>query len=605
MKALKHQPGSLRKIMTVIGRTGAVLFGVGIASSLVLSVIEYGIAIFLMLFLFTLGFVNHSQLPSWLPFDILSLPPIAIWGGLFLIVVVRAAGEIVAYQSKIMLTELVHARMRMILGYQLLKQEDRSSFLPLSRINLYMTEIFPKATSFIFHCNQFVSFCIQVIMISAGMIFLARAEALVGIAGLCIMGYLVMRFNRITNRISQKVPEAQESIERSKVRVARNWLLIKVLRLQDKEYENYLKSVFLYYKNSVVAYFFGNLGGSLLPILGVALIAVIVLMNYHLLKTPAVNLAAFLYLFVQFQQRVASGSNLIGGLFTYRVQFRESVDLFSSLPPADLEEALRPERKFSLLKGSLTMNALSGAKTVDEKITADIIETSPPSVTLRNVTFSWPTMGRPVFEDLSLDIAEGSQFGIVGPNGSGKSTLLALILGILRPSKGQVFLGGIKADEYVKHNPGSIGYVGTEPYLIYGTIRENLTYGLKGRVAEDDLLKALEVVKLDDFVAGIPDGLEHVIEENGEGLSSGQKQRLTIARAFLRKPSLLVLDEPSANLDSASEAVVISALENLRRLCTVIIVSHKPEVLRNADSVFDMGSLQTLPTAGATNPGEI
>ena len=587
--------------MTVIGRTGTVLFGVGIASSILLSVIEYGIAIFLMLFLFTLGFVNSTQLPSWLPFNVLSLSPFAIWGGLFLIVVVRAAGEIIAYQSKIILTELVHARMRMILGYQLLKQENRSSFLPLSQINFYMTEIFPKATSFIFYCNQFVLFCIQVIMISAGMIFLAWAEALVGIAGLCIMGYLVMRLNRITNRVSQKVPEAQASIERSKVRVVRNWLLIKVLRLQEREYENYLKSVFLYYRNSVVAYFFGNLGGSLLPILGVVLIAIVVLMNFHLFKTPAVNLAAFLYLFMQFQQRVANGSNLIGGLFTCRIQFRESINLFSSLTPADLKEALCPESKFSLLKGSLTMDASSGSKTVNKNITTDIIKAYPPSVSLRNVTFSWLPLGKPVFEDLSLDIAAGSQFGIVGPNGSGKSTVLAVILGILSPSKGQVFLGGINADEYFKHNHGSIGYVGTEPYLIYGTIRENLTYGLKGRVSEDDLLKALEVVKLDDFVAGIPGGLDHIIEENGEGLSSGQKQRLTIARAFFRKPSLLVLDEPSANLDNESEAVVINALDNIRGLCTVIIVSHKPEVLRNADSIFYMESLQTLSAEGTAN----
>jgi ABC-type multidrug transport system fused ATPase/permease subunit len=586
--------------MMVLGRTGAVLFGIGIVSSFILSVIEYCIAIFLMLFLVTLGFVNPSQLPSWLPLKILTFSPFSIWGGLFLVIVVRAAGEIITYQSKIMLTEIVHARMRMILGYQLLMQETRLYVMPLSQINLYMAELFPRATSFIFYCSQFITFCIQMIMISGGMLFLARNEAMIGIAGLCVMGYAVIRFNRLTNKISQRVPEAQARIEQSKIRVVRNWLLIKVLRLQDKEYENYLKSVSLYYKNSVAAYFFGNLGGSLLPILGVVLIAIVVLMSFHIFKTPAVNLAAFLYLFVQFQQRVANGSNLIGGLFTYRVQFRDSVNLFSSLPPADLEKAIRPEKMFSLLKGNLNLDTLSGSKKTDEKILAGIVETSPPSVALRNVTFSWPTMGKPVFEDLCLDIAEGSQFGIVGPNGSGKSTLLTLILGILRPSNGQVFLGGIKADEYVKHNHESIGYVGAEPYLIHGTIRENITYGLKGRVSEDDILKALRVVKLDDFVAGIPNGLEYMIEENGEGLSAGQKQRLTLARAFFRKPSLLVLDEPSANLDSASEAVVINALENLRGLCTMIIVSHKPEVLRGADSVFDMGSLQTLQTAGET-----
>ncbi len=589
----------------VLGRTGMVLFGLGILSSFVLSIIEYCIAIFLMLFLVTMGFVNSSQLPSWLPLKILTFSPLSIWGGLFLIIVVRAACEIITYQSKIMLTESVHARLRMILGYRLLMQKTRLSVMPLSQINLYMSELFPKATSFVFYGSQFITFCIQMIMISAGMLFLARNEAMIGIAGLCVMGYAVMRFNRLTNRIAQGVPEAQARLERSKIRVVRNWLLIKVLRLQDKEYKNYLKSVFLYYKNSVDAYFFGNLGGSLLPILGVVLIAIVVIVNVHIFKTPAVNLVAFLYLFVQFQQRVANGSNLIGGLFAHRAQFIESVNLFSSLPPADLEKAICPDRISSLFKANFNLDSLPGPKAAGETKTAGIVGPSPPSVTLRDVTFSWPKMGRPVFEGLWLNIAEGSQFGISGSNGSGKSTLLMLILGILSPSSGQVFLGGIKADEYVNRNHEAIGYVGTEPYLIHGTIRENITYGHKGGVSEDNILKAIEVVKLDDFVAGIPGGLEYMIEENGEGLSAGQKQRLTIARAFFRKPSLLVLDEPSANLDNASEAIVINALEGLRGLCTVIIVSHKPEVLRSADCLFDMGSLQALPAEGAANAWSI
>ena len=230
--------------MMVLGRTGTVLFGIGIVSSFALAIIEYCIAIFLMLFLVALGFVNPSKLPSWLPLKIFTFSPFSIWGGLFLVIVMRAAGEIITYQSKIMFTEIVHARLRMILGYQLLMQGTRLSVMPLSQINLYMAELFPKATSFIFYCSQFITFCIQVIIISGGMLFLARNEAMVGIAGLCVMGYAVIRFNRLTNRISQKVPEAQARLERSKIRVVRNWILIKVLRLQDKEYENYLKSLF-------------------------------------------------------------------------------------------------------------------------------------------------------------------------------------------------------------------------------------------------------------------------------------------------------------------------------------------------------------------------
>ena len=583
--------GTARDVLSLLGRTGVVLFCVGVISSLLLSLVEYGIALFLMLFFFTLGFVNKTQLPSWFPFDVRTVSPLMIWGGLFIIVVAKAAGEIVTYQAKATFAERVHARLRMLLGYRMLKQERGHAMPPLSEVNLYMAEFFPKAISFIFYITQFVSFCIQAAAIVAGLIFLSPGNALVGILGLCLMGLVVLRLNRLTTRASRKVPDAQSRLERWKVRVVRNWLLIKVMRLQDEEYENYLKSVFLYYRHNVNAFFFGNLGGSLTPVLGVVVIALIVILNSHFVKTPAVDLVAFLYLFVRFQQKVASVSNVVGGMATYRVHFSHALRLFSSLLPEELKEALRPERMFHLLGGGFDPTALAGTG-VRDGITAESgAPDLPPSITLRNVTFSWPAVSEPVIEGLSLDIGAGSQLGIVGPNGCGKSTLLGVMLGILAPSSGEVRIADRAGDRYVKEHYGSIGYVGAEPYLIYGSIRENLTYGLKRRVSDAEILTALRTVRLEGFVEGLPGGLGYVIQENGEGLSSGQKQRLTIARALFREPALLVLDEPSSNLDEASESVIVEALAGLKGRCTVIIVSHKPELLSRSDRIFDMGSL--------------
>jgi hypothetical protein len=112
---------TVKKLCVVLGRKGLTLFGIGLIASLVQGIVEYSIAIFFMLFLFTMGFVNPSHLPSWLPLNFLTTSPFTIWGGLFLIVLIKAVSEIITYQSKIVLTELVYARLRMLLGYQILK----------------------------------------------------------------------------------------------------------------------------------------------------------------------------------------------------------------------------------------------------------------------------------------------------------------------------------------------------------------------------------------------------------------------------------------------------------------------------------------------------
>ena len=193
-----------------------------------------------------------------------------------------------------------------------------------------------------------------------------------------------------------------------------------------------------------------------------------------------------------------------------------------------------------------------------------------------------------MIDNLSLDIPAGSQYGIVGPNGSGKSTLLGILLGVYTPTSGRVVLDGLTAVEFFERHAAAIAYVGPEPYLVHGSILENITYGLGQPPTEDAIREALRTVRLDEFVDSLPRGLDYGIHEDGAGLSSGQKQRLTIARAFLRQPRLLVLDEPSANLDETTEAAVVDTLQALKGRCTVIIVSHRPGILRGVDHTLEL-----------------
>jgi len=561
------------------------LFCVGVASALVLSLVELALAVFLMVFLYALKFIEWSQLPGWLPLHAKDLSPLAIWLSLLLIGVVQAVSLVIHYEAKELLTEGSHARMRLVLGYRALLSRNTRG-LSLSEMNLYTSEFFPKASSFIFYINQVMSFVIQASMIMVWMVLLAPGEALVGLAGLGVMGGLVLRFNRVTNRFGRRVPEAQADLEKTKVRLARNWLLIRIFRIQEHEFENWARATFLYYRHQTLAFLFSNLGSALMPVLGIVTIATIILANFSFFHTPVANLVAFLYLFVRFLQMVANGSNLIGGMFTYRSQVEKAEELVHSLSPAELREALRAEREFRLFHREFDPASFRRRR-------ADPRHSAPPSaapaIVMKGVTFAWPGIEAPVLKDFSMNIAPGEQVGIVGPNGCGKSTLLGIMLGALRPSGGTVSVGGQGGEDFVRDHSHAIAYVGPDPYLIHGSVKDNLVYGLERTITEDEIWGTLDKVGMRDFVQALPGGLGYELQENGEGLSSGQRQRLAMARSFLRRPSLFIMDEPSANLDAATEVCILRDLQELRGRCTVVMVSHRAGMLNDVDRVIRMG----------------
>ena len=139
-----------------------------------------------------------------------------------------------------------------------------------------------------------------------------------------------------------------------------------------------------------------------------------------------------------------------------------------------------------------------------------------------------------------------------------------------------------------------LGYVGPEACLVAGTVRQNLCYGLERAASDGELLGALERSGFGDVSRRLPGGLDQEVREDGGGLSSGEKQKLALARALLRRPALLLLDEPTANVDERSEAEIVDTLLTLRESCTVVVVSHEPRVLEHAD--------RRLPIAAGAGP---
>lgn len=208
--------------------------------------------------------------------------------------------------------------------------------------------------------------------------------------------------------------------------------------------------------------------------------------------------------------------------------------------------------------------------------------TTGVAVELSAVSVDIADRGR-VLGPVTLEMAAGSLVAVRGPSGAGKSTLLQLIAGFRQADAGAVRIGG-----QVPTGHGHLAWMDQRPFLLHGTIRENLRLAAPG-ASESTLQEALKAAGLQDWIEQLPAGLETAIGEQGTGLSGGQAQRLALARVFLSPAPLVLLDEPTAHLDAASEAVVIQGLQALRdQGRTIIIASHQQAVLDRAEQVIDL-----------------
>jgi ABC-type multidrug transport system fused ATPase/permease subunit len=276
---------------------------------------------------------------------------------------------------------------------------------------------------------------------------------------------------------------------------------------------------------------------------------------------------------------ILAGTMTAGALIvflSYLTQFFKPVKDLATITNQIAQTAVGVERVRGILEADIIIPEIAQAR--DPEAFRGEIE-------FDDVAFAYAS-DAPVLQRVSFTIKPGQMVGIVGATGGGKSTIVSLIPRFYDPTAGTVKIDGVDIRQY-KLQPlrNQIGYVLQDTVLFRGTIRDNIAYGRAG-ATEDEIIAAAKLANADEFIERMPHGYDTLVGERGETLSGGQRQRIGIARAVIRNNPILILDEPTAALDTESERAVIDALDRLMRGRTVITIAHRLSTIRNCDKIL-------------------
>ncbi|MFD5140380.1 ABC transporter ATP-binding protein [Streptomyces sp. NPDC058378] len=280
--------------------------------------------------------------------------------------------------------------------------------------------------------------------------------------------------------------------------------------------------------------------------------------------------------------RVASGALSIGDVqafIQYSRQFSMPLTQVASMANLVQSGIASAERVFGLL------DAEEQAPDPDP---AERPKDLRGSVALENVSFRYDPE-KPLIEDLSLSVEPGHTVAIVGPTGAGKTTLVNLLMRFYEVTGGRITLDGVDAAKMSRDELRSgIGMVLQDTWLFGGTIAENIAYGASREVSREEIEEAARAAHADRFVRTLPEGYDTVIDDEGAGVSAGEKQLITIARAFLSDPVILVLDEATSSVDTRTEVLIQKAMARLAHGRTSFVIAHRLSTIRDADVILVM-----------------
>ena len=304
-----------------------------------------------------------------------------------------------------------------------------------------------------------------------------------------------------------------------------------------------------------------------------------------------------------------------GGMQVIQTQTLTSEDflrfifmLFAMLAPIKTLGMVNITIQNSLAAADRVFKVIDSKPDINDKPDAKEIESFSEEIRFDNVSFDYGEKSVPVLKNVSFSISKGSVVALVGSSGAGKSTIADLIPRFYDTTSGSLKIDGEDIKEYKLSNLRKMmGIVSQEVILFNDTVKNNISYG-QPETKEIDIISAAKSANAMEFIDSLPEGLDTVIGERGIKLSGGQKQRLSIARAIIKNPPVLILDEATSSLDSESEKLVQQAIEQLMKDRTVLVIAHRLSTVKNADEIIvlekgqvvEMGNHETLIKKGQT-----
>ncbi|MES2528829.1 MAG: ABC transporter ATP-binding protein [Bdellovibrionota bacterium] len=531
-----------------------------IAANLVLGVlwfaIEIGFLIVFQGFLLSIGFMDQLSLslPSWYPKDLSSNLTLLALYGFFRAVLTGLKSMIPALVAQIFAAE----QRKRIINMCFYNNHNH----PTSEILGAFGELTTKAGYFVQHCSNILGMSAAIILLFLLSVRLAPYEAIFSLVLLIAIMLPFRKFNRRIGMYGGDLVKDWNKANKVLLEGMKNIFLLKVYQLLETEYkkgvqtiESYERQYFRYVSISTVISSFPLFAGLLI-------IAITTYFSKNYFATNPTHFVGFLYLFL----RTAQNSSLLNTSLSNAIFYKKS---FLNL--------------YHLSSGTSSSRVFESSQVTR-------VDNSPISIEFKNIQFSY-LENLPIFSDLNLNVNSGEFLLIRGPSGAGKSTLIKLLVGLLKPTQGKIQIGDLDPVSFLASRASDIGYVGPEPFLIPGSVRENLQYGSNLHYADDIIWQILENVSMDNVVNDFPLKLDEYLNEDTQ-LSTGQRQRIAFARALLRNPKLLILDEATANIDQQTESLIIQYLSQIKGKVTVIAISHRESFNHIADQQINFGDVR-------------
>jgi len=513
--------------------------------------------------------VGHHPLPGWLawikdmPFENskMALAGAAAIGLILIALIGGIAGYIDNYYTE-SVAQYVANDLRQKVYHHL--QRLSLSYYDSHQIG----NILSTMTSDISTIQGFASSALLSILIDAltivgmlGLMFYMNWDfALVAVAVTPILLFFVARFKTAVKKATHKVRTEQSTMVTVLQQGLESVRAVKAFDRQDLEEKN-LKDISM---DTVQASLNARKVKSLLsPVVGLivaACTAFVLWRGAHLVLIQAITL---------------------GGLtvfLSYLGKFFKPVQDLAKMTTSIAQASVALERIQAILDTDTVIPQKDNAKEVDSL---------NGQIDFDHVAFAYEE-DNPILRDVHFSIKAGQRIGICGPTGGGKSTVVSLIPRFYDPSKGRVLIDGMNIADYQLHGDkglrDQIAFVLQDTVLFFGTISDNIAYGKQG-ATQEEIEAAAKMANADEFIAKMPKGYDTWVGERGLTLSGGQRQRIGIARAIIRNSPILILDEPTAALDTESEKLVMEALERLMKGRTVIIIAHRLSTIRDADKI--------------------